>query len=217
MSEIASLQQLKHPNLINLVGFNNKGVVKQIVKGKVVKEIKDIIYLVLELAVGGELFDFVALGGRFSEPTARYYFKQLMSGICHIHNSGFSHRDLKPENLFLDERFNLKIADFGFASQIGNNNGSLLKTRLGTEAYMAPEFFIGKPYSGAAIDLFSCGIILFIMVVQTPPFLKAVASDPLYRMLIENKEESFWRAHLKNKPSTFHFSESFKLLVTGLL
>ena len=55
------------------------------------------------------------------------------------------------------------------------------------------------------------------MVVQTPPFLKAVASDPLYRMLIENKEESFWRAHLKNKPNTFHFSESFKLLVTGLL
>jgi serine/threonine protein kinase len=217
MSEIASLQQLKHPNLINLVGFNNQGVVKQVVKGKVIKEIKDIIYLVLELAVGGELFDFVALGGRFSEPTARYYFKQLMSGICHIHNSGFSHRDLKPENLFLDERFNLKIADFGFASQIGKNNGSLLKTRLGTEAYMAPEIFIGKPYSGAAIDLFSCGIILFIMVVQTPPFLKAVASDPLYRMLIENKEESFWRAHMKNKPSTFHFSDNFKLLVTGLL
>jgi serine/threonine protein kinase len=117
----------------------------------------------------------------------------------------------------LNSNLELKIADFGFASQIGKNNGSLLKTRLGTEAYMAPEIFIGKPYSGAAIDLFSCGIILFIMVVQTPPFLKAVASDPLYRMLIENKEESFWRAHLKNKPSTFHFSESFKLLVTGLL
>ena len=110
---------MKHPNLINLVGFNNKGVLKQVVKGKVVKETKDVIYLVLELAVGGELFDFVALGARFSEPTARYYFKQLMYGICHIHNSGFSHRDLKPENLFLDENFNLKIADFGFASQVG--------------------------------------------------------------------------------------------------
>ena len=140
-----------------------------------------------------------------------------MSGICHIHNSGFSHRDLKPENLFLDERFNLKIADFGFSSHVGKNNGTLLKTRLGTESYMAPEILIGKPYSGSAVDLFSCGIILFIMVAQTPPFLKAVASDPLYRMLIENKEESFWRAHLKNKPSTFRFSNNFKHLVTGLL
>ncbi len=82
---------------------------------------------------------------------------------------------------------------------------------------MAPEILLGKPYSGSAIDLFACGIILFIMVAQTPPFIKAVIQDPLYRMLMENKEDLFWRAHLKNKPNSFHFTEAFKMLVTGLL
>lgn len=75
MAEIASLQQLKHPNLINLIAYNSQGVIKQIVKERVVKETKGVVYLVLELAVGGEMFDFVALGGRFSEQTARYYFR----------------------------------------------------------------------------------------------------------------------------------------------
>ncbi len=82
---------------------------------------------------------------------------------------------------------------------------------------MAPEILHGKPYSGYAIDLFSCGIILFIMVAQTPPFLKAVPTDPLYRMLMENKDEVFWKSHLKNKPHSFRFSENFKHLVLGLL
>jgi serine/threonine protein kinase len=139
---------------------------------------------VLELAVGGELFDFVALAGRFTEPIARYYFKQMISGIDYIHRNGYSHRDLKPENIFLDEHYVLKIADFGFASQINKNSGKLLSTRLGTENYMAPEILLGKPYSGFSVDLFAIGIILFIMVAKTPPFFRASSSDPLYRMII---------------------------------
>lgn len=102
-----------------------------------------LIYLVLELAESGELFDYVSLSGRFSERTARYFFRQLIDGLNYIHMSGYAHRDLKPENIFFDDKFNLKIADFGFASSIGKNDGQLLKTKLGTENYMAPEILLG--------------------------------------------------------------------------
>ena len=71
--------------------------------------------MILELAKGGEFFYFIAKSGRFSEPMTRYFFRQLITGLKHVHDSGITHRDLKPENLFLDEEYNLKIADFGLA------------------------------------------------------------------------------------------------------
>ena len=82
----------------------------------------------------------------------------------YVHNKGVTHRDLKPENVLYDDNFNLKIADFGFAAPIEGKDGSgTLKTRLGTESYMAPEIHMKKPYSGSSVDLFASGIILFIM------------------------------------------------------
>jgi serine/threonine protein kinase len=81
---------------------------------------------------------------------------------------------------------------------------------------MAPEILLGRKYQGFSIDLFSCGIILFIMVAQSPPFIRALPTDPIYRLLAENRDDLFWAAHSKNKPLGF-YSESFKVLVTGLL
>ena len=75
-------------------------------------------FIVLELALGGELFDFVAISGRFNEPLARFFFHQFMRGLLYCHEQGIAHRDLKPENLLLDNNFTLKIADFGFAAPI---------------------------------------------------------------------------------------------------
>ena len=171
----------------------------------------------LELATGGELFDYVATTGRFSEPIARFYFRQLIEGLDYCHQKGVTHRDLKPENVLYDNSFNLKIADFGFAAPVDGRDGSgYLKTKLGTESYMAPEIHARKPYNGASVDLFACGIILFIMITQHPPFTKAEPSDPFYRLLCANRADLFWKAHSKNKPEGF-FNEDFKNLITAML
>ena len=88
----------------------------------------------------------------------------MIEGLEYVHTRGVTHRDLKPENVLFDQHFNLKIADFGFAAPIAGRDGSgLCKTKLGTESYMAPEIHMRKPYNGASVDLFACGIILFIM------------------------------------------------------
>ena len=94
---------------------------------------KNVKFICLELVGGGELFDFVALGGRLSEATARYFFKQLLDGLGFMHGQGIAHRDLKPENLMLDKDFTLKIADFGFAAPVqGRDASGMLQTQLGT-------------------------------------------------------------------------------------
>jgi len=87
------------------------------------KPSKTVSYIVLELAQGGELFDFIANSGSFSEPEARFFFKQFMEGLDYCHSHQVAHRDLKPENLLLDKDYNLKIADFGFAAPIEGRDG----------------------------------------------------------------------------------------------
>jgi len=126
---------------------------------------------------------------------------------------------LKPENLLFGEGFNLKIADFGFAAPIGGHDGSgSNKTKLGTESYMAPEIHARRPYIGSSVDLFACGIILFIMVTQHPPFLKAEPQDRFYKLLCANRSDLFWNAHSQNKPGgSAFFSDDIKLLITSLL
>jgi serine/threonine protein kinase len=173
--------------------------------------------IALELATGGELFDYVAMTGRYQEKIARFYFKQLIDGLDYVHQCGVAHRDLKPENVLYDQFFNLKIADFGFAAPIaGRDNSGYCKTKLGTESYMAPEIHARRPYIGASVDLFASAIILFIMVTQHPPFFRAEPNDSFYRLICANRADLFWKAHSKNKTPDF-FSEDFKTLITGML
>ena len=108
-----------------------------------------------------------------------------MAGIGYLHAAGFSHRDLKPENLLLDDNFNLKIADFGFAELIeGSNGDGIIKGKLGTAGYMAPEIHLDEPYNGKSVDLFAAGIILFTFLTKRVPFMRAHPSDPHYYHLI---------------------------------
>lgn len=96
---------------------------------------KKVTYIVIELAEGGELFDYVANAGAFDYITARTYFHQLIDALSYAHSKNIAHRDLKPENLLFDSQFRLKVADWGFATVVKDKN----TTVLGTESYMAPE------------------------------------------------------------------------------
>lgn len=162
------MSALTHKNIVRQYECGYSNYVKD--SGKQ----KQVLYIVLELAQGGELFDFIANTGRFEEKVARYYFKQFMEGLDYCHSKGITHRDLKPENVLLDNNFDLKIADFGFAAPVEGRDGSgYLVSKLGTLNYMAPEIHLKQPYQGRSVDLFAAAIILFIMVAQHPPFTTA--------------------------------------------
>uniref|UniRef100_A0A7S4AZT8 non-specific serine/threonine protein kinase n=1 Tax=Chrysotila carterae TaxID=13221 RepID=A0A7S4AZT8_CHRCT len=143
------------------------------------------IFIVLELVTGGELFDKIVTAGRFDEPTARKYFRQLVSGVEYCHRQGVCHRDLKPENLLLDEQAMLKISDFGLSALYGSDhNSTLLHTTCGTPNYVAPEVLADKGYDGFMADVWSCGVILYVLLAGFLPFDEPSMSA-LFRKIIK--------------------------------
>lgn len=204
-TECEALQALAHRNIVRLIEVG-QGVQANPKKGS-----KHVKYIVLELVSGGELFDFVALGGRLSEPQARYFFGELLAGLGFMHERGYAHRDLKPENIMLDRDFTLKIADFGFAAPVRGRDGSgLLETPLGTASYMAPEIHLQKPYDGKVVDLFASAIILFVILTQRPPFASANPTDPHYRLIATGNAQVFWQAHSEAEGGSDIYSAEFK-------
>ncbi|MBA0722361.1 hypothetical protein Golax_003044 [Gossypium laxum] len=127
------------------------------------------IYIILEFITGGELFDKIVHKGRLGEAEARRFFQQLIDGVEYCHSKGVYHRDLKPENLLLDSLGNLKISDFGL-SALPEQGVSLLRTTCGTPNYVAPEVLSHKGYDGAVADVWSCGVILYVLMAGYLPF-----------------------------------------------
>lgn len=125
------------------------------------------IIMVLEYA-GGELFDHIVQHGRMSESEARRFFQQMLCAVEYCHRHKIVHRDLKPENLLLDEHLNVKIADFGLSNIM--TDGNFLKTSCGSPNYAAPEVIGGKLYAGPEVDVWSCGVILYVLLVGRLPF-----------------------------------------------
>lgn len=153
--EIAVMKLVKHPNVLQL---------------HEVMASKTKIYFVIEYAKGDELFKKVAKG-RLKEDVARKYFQQLISAVDFCHSRGVYHRDLKPENLLLDEDGDLKVSDFGLSAFVESNcQDGLLHTTCGTPAYVAPEVISRKGYDGAKADIWSCGVILYVLLAGYLPF-----------------------------------------------
>ncbi|CAN6290834.1 unnamed protein product [Urochloa humidicola] len=154
--EISTMKLIRHPNVVQL---------------HEVMASKTKIYMVLEFVDGGELFDKIVNSGRLAEDEARIYFHQLINAVDYCHSRGVYHRDLKPENLLLDSHGSLKVSDFGlsaFAPQ--TKEDGLLHTACGTPNYVAPEVLADKGYNGMAADVWSCGIILFVLMAGYLPF-----------------------------------------------
>ena len=117
----------------------------------------------------------------------------------------------------MDQDFNLKIADFGFAALLAGRDGSgTMRTHLGTVGFKAPEIEDGKEYSGAEVDIFAAAVMLFIMMTQHPPFASSKLDDPYYKCIRHGRADIFWRSHQRTKAVNF-FSEHFINLFTRLI
>ncbi|EGW07496.1 BR serine/threonine-protein kinase 1 [Cricetulus griseus] len=146
-------------------------------------------YLVLEHVSGGELFDYLVKKGRLTPKEARKFFRQIVSALDFCHSYSICHRDLKPENLLLDEKNNIRIADFFLESlQVGD---SLLETSCGSPHYACPEVIKGEKYDGRRADMWSCGVILFALLVGALPF----DDDNLRQLLEKVKRGVFHMPH----------------------
>ncbi|OAY44703.1 CBL-interacting protein kinase 18 [Manihot esculenta] len=153
--EISVMKLVRHPNIIQLYE---------------VIATKTKIYYVLEYVKGGELFNKVAKS-KLKEDVARKYFQQLISAVDFCHSRGVYHRDLKPENLLLDEDGNLKVSDFGLSALAEcTRQDGLLHTTCGSPAYVAPEVIKRKGYDGPKADIWSCGVILYVLLAGYLPF-----------------------------------------------
>ncbi|KAK7311119.1 hypothetical protein RJT34_09039 [Clitoria ternatea] len=153
--EIINHRSLKHPNIIRF---------------KEVLCTPTHLAIVMEYAAGGELFGRICNAGRFCESEAKYFFRQLISGVSYCHSMEICHRDLKLENTLLDGSSapQLKICDFGYSKSSVLH--SQPKSTVGTPAYIAPEVLSRSKYDGKVADVWSCGVTLYVMLVGSYPF-----------------------------------------------
>ncbi|XP_010792464.1 serine/threonine-protein kinase H1-like [Notothenia coriiceps] len=183
-SELAVLQRVRHSHVIHLME---------------VFQFPQRVYMVLELATGGELLDRVVSRGHFTERDATQALRMVLTGVAYLHNLGITHRDLKPENLLYyhpgaDSR--LLVTDFGLATfggagsevSSGDHSGAetwSLRTTCGTPEYMAPEVLLSRPYS-CAVDMWALGVIAYIVLSGSMPF-EDDSRTRLYRSIVRGK------------------------------
>ncbi|XP_062864447.1 maternal embryonic leucine zipper kinase-like [Trichomycterus rosablanca] len=153
--EIEALKNLNHQHVCRLYQ---------------VMETVDQIYMVLEFCPGGDLFDHIDNNDRLSEEETRRIFRQIVSALAYVHSQGYAHRDLKPENIMLDEKNNIKLIDFGLCAKPEGGLGTALIEGCGTPPYLAPEIIDAQPYLGAEADVWSLGVVLYVMLCGYLPF-----------------------------------------------
>lgn len=172
-SELNVLRRVRHTNIIQLIE---------------VFETQERVYMVMELATGGELFDRIIAKGSFTERDATHVLQMVLEGVKYLHTLGITHRDLKPENLLYyhpgtDSK--IMITDFGLASARKKGDDCLMKTTCGTPEYIAPEILVRKPYTNS-VDMWALGVISYILLSGTMPF-EDDNRTRLYRQILKGK------------------------------
>ena len=165
--EVRLMESLHHPNVVQLYD-----VVYQ----------PDFIFLILEYCPNGELYDMISKHGKCDEEKARRIFRQIANGLQYIHSKGITHRDLKPENILLDSNFSPKIADFGFCQTC--NSSKLLRSPCGSLYYACPEIIQNIPYNGYKADIWSLGVLLYILLTGSLPW-RSLNQEEICRQIIE--------------------------------
>jgi len=203
-NEITILKNLQHQGIINMYEYGDAG---QVVKpsGRV---IENLVFIVMEFVQGGLLFDLCQTMGAMGEDAGRFFLHQMLESVDFMHSRRVVHRDLKLENILIDDNLNLKIADFGFACY---KNIDTLNSYRGTMTYMAPEIKEGKQYKGQQVDMFSIGVILFIIVQGIFPFKEARKEEYFYNLLCEGQIDTYFQ-----KVNGTGLSQDFKDLILSL-
>jgi len=200
-NEITILKNLQHAGIINMYEYGDAG---QVVKpsGRV---IDNLVYIVMEFVQGGLLFDLCQTMGAMGEDAGRFFLHQMLDSVEYMHSRRVVHRDLKLENILVDDNLNLKLADFGFACY---KNIDTLKSYRGTMTYMAPEIKEGKQYAGSQVDMFSIGVILFIIVQGIFPFKEARKEEYFYNLIMQGQNDTYFQ-----KVNGTDLSDDFKDLI----
>ena len=200
-NEITILKNLQHAGIINMYEYGDAG---QVVKpsGRV---IDNLVYIVMEFVQGGLLFDLCQTMGAMGEDAGRFFLHQMLDSVEYMHSRRVVHRDLKLENILVDDNLNLKLADFGFACY---KNIDTLKSYRGTMTYMAPEIKEGKQYAGSQVDMFSIGVILFIIVQGIFPFKEARKEEYFYNLILQGQNDTYFQ-----KVNGTDLSDDFKDLI----
>ncbi|CAI2371753.1 unnamed protein product [Moneuplotes crassus] len=206
VKEAELLETLSHKNIVRCFEFALDADLKQD------NRVKQVSYIATELAEKGCLFDYIKASQGLSEQLARLFFGQILGAIEFLHSSGISHRDIKSENIFLTQKYEVKMGDFGFATKDITDT-----TYCGSSCYMAPEINMKKKYNCQATDIFSLGVLLFFMVTGKYPFARANESDCKFKILSAGKTSLFWRTSLRSKERLSKLSPEFIELVTMCL
>lgn len=203
-NEITILKNMNHAGIVAMHGYGDSGLVVK-PSGR---QINNLVYITMEFVPGGLLFDHCQTMGAMGENVGRFFVSQLLDALDYMHTKRVVHRDLKLENILVDDRMNLKIADFGFACY---KSIDALTSYRGTMTYMAPEIKEGKTYKGTQVDLFSLGVILFIIVQGIFPFKEARKEEYFYSLLLNGKIDTYFQ-----KVNGNALSPAFKDLILKL-
>jgi 5'-AMP-activated protein kinase catalytic alpha subunit len=152
LSEVEILRTIKHENLVKFIEF---------------QELQEYYCIFMELIEGESLLSFINSNNGLTEKQAQHIFSQLISIISFLHQQDVSHRDIKPENIFIQTDLTVKLIDFGLSSL----NSNLLSTYCGSFRYAAPECISREPYKGSSADMWSLGVVLFVMICGKLPWM----------------------------------------------